>query len=45
MKSFRGQVRRELGTGLEKGEEEEPEEKAEEWPMLLLVSSTDRNKR
>lgn len=35
MKSVQGQVRRELGTEPDEGEEEEPGKKTEEWPRLL----------
>lgn len=45
MKSFRRQVRGELRTELEQGEEEEPGKKAEVWRRLLLLSNTDRNER
>lgn len=45
VRSFRGQVRRELRTKLEQGEEEEPGKKADEWPRLLLLSNTNRNER
>lgn len=45
MKSFRGQVRRELRTELEQEEKEEPGKKAEEWPRVLLFSDIDRNER